>query len=388
VIKLFDQKINRSKEKSIKYDELEKRFGNSELLSMWVADMDFLVEPRISKAIEQRASQHIYGYTTRPKEYFEAVCNWYSRRHNINLNKDNLLHSPGVVTSLSIAVRELTQIGDGVIIQTPVYPPFFDVIRLNNRTILENKLIENDGHYEIDFDDLHKKAKLAKMLIISNPHNPVGRVWSYEELEKINEIALEFNIIIVSDEIHGDITFEKKYTPFNMINQNAITLISATKPFNLAGLQASFIYSEQNSYLLKLQSMLNILDLKNNNCFSIFGIQAAYEYGDNWLDEMLKYVRKNMDYVNNFCKENIPMIKPNMPQGTYLVWIDMRNLGLYGTDLERFMLEEVKIAVNMGISFGQMGDGYIRMNLATNKETVEIAMDRLKEAINKRVINI
>lgn len=382
----FNKKIDRSGQFSAKYDEMEMKFGRKDAYSMWVADMDFAVAPAISEAIEKRAKQHIYGYTTRPESYYESMCNWYARRYGFNIKKEWLIHSPGVVTSLGVAVKELTMPGDKIIIQPPVYYPFFDSVLLNGRTLLKNPLIRDGHDYRIDFDSLETLAQEAAFLILCNPHNPVGRVWTRDELEMLSDICLRHNVRIISDEIHGDLVFDgARYTPIaslsDTVSDITVTCLSATKSFNIAGLQASFMVVPRKTEYEKIDSLFTMLDLKRNNCFSLVAVEAAYNKGEEWLEAMVDYVKENMDYVHAYCLEHIPELIPNKPEGTYLMWLDCRKLGLSDEALANFMINEAKIALNIGTAFGDEGSGFIRLNLACPRNMVEEAMNSLAQAV-------
>ena len=386
----FEVVIDRSNEFSAKYDEMDMKFGKKDVYSMWVADMDFEVAPVISEAIEKRAKQKIYGYTTRPDSYYEAMCNWYKRRYDFNIEKEWLIHSPGVVTSLGVLIKELTEPGDQVIIQSPVYYPFFDSVVLNGRTLVDCPLIPNGLDYRMDFDLIEEKAKNASFLILCNPHNPVGRVWTQEELETLAAICLKHQVRIISDEIHGDLVFDNnRYMPMATLSEEVaditVTCLSATKSFNLAGLQASFIVAPREADYKKIESVFTILDLKRNNCFSLVAVEAAYSQGEPWLESMVAYVKGNMDFVVKYCSEHIPMLKPNTPEGTYLQWIDCSVLKLEDDALRTFMIEEAGIALNIGTGFGETGSGFVRLNLACPRNIVEGAMKSLKRAVNKHI---
>jgi len=381
----FHKSVDRSEEFSAKYDEMEMKFGRSDVYSMWVADMDFEVAPPIYKAIEKRASQPIYGYTTRPDSYLNAMTSWYTRRYGFDIKQEWLIHSPGVVTSLNVAVRELTEKGDKIIIQSPVYYPFFDSVLLNGRELLDNPLCIVDGKYEMDYTGLEELAKEASFIILCNPHNPVGRVWTKVELEKLADICLRNDVRIISDEIHGDIVFgEARYTPMaslsEAINNITITCLSATKSFNIAGLQASFMLVPRADEFEKIQRFFAMMDMKRNNCFSLVAVEAASSDGEPWLESMIDYVKENMNYVHSFCKERIPEIKPNKPEGTYLLWLDCKSLGFEDEELFDFMTNKAKIALNTGVSFGLQGSGYVRLNLACPRKTVEDSMLSLEKA--------
>ncbi|SFI00912.1 cystathione beta-lyase [Tindallia magadiensis] len=385
----FDHIIDRKHQLSAKYDELEKKFGRKDLLPMWVADMDFQVAPEIWKAVEKRGKEKIYGYTSRPDTYWDAAIRWYQRRYAVTLEQQDLIHSPGVVTSLNVIIRELTNEGDKIIIQTPVYPPFYDAVRKNQRVLVENPLLEENGQYHIHFEELEKQAEEASMLILCNPHNPVGRVWTKEELERIGDICRRHQVIILADEIHGDLVFgDRMYTPMASLSKEiqeiTITCFSATKSFNLAGLQASFIHAPQAKYHQPIQEFFTIMELQRNDCFSVVAVEAAFNHGEEWLNKMLAYVEENMAYVEKYCRENIPELKANLPEGTYLQWINCKGLGLKDDALKKLMIDEAKVALNMGVDYGATGTGYVRLNLACPRSIVEKVMKNIEEAVKKR----
>lgn len=387
-MKNFDFVIDRRRQFSAKYDELEMKFGSRDLLPLWVADMDFEVAPAIKEAVEARSKESIYGYTSRPDSYWEAAINWYQRRYGLKMEREDLIHSPGVVTSLNVAVRELTQKGDQIIIQTPVYPPFYDAIQKNQRVLVENPLIQQEGTYRINYEELEKLAEKASMLILCNPHNPVGRVWTKEELERIGDICVRHQVIIIADEIHGDLVFDGgKYTPMTSLSESVqaltITCFSATKSFNIAGLQASFIHVPQQAYSQKFQEFFAIMDLERNNCFSLVAVEAAFNHGEDWLNSMLEYVKENMEFVEAFCRARMPELQATLPEGTYLQWINCEGLGLSDDALSKLMVEDAKIAINMGAGYGALGSGYVRLNAACPRKIVEEAMHRIEKAVIK-----
>lgn len=383
----FDEVIDRSDNFSAKYDELEAKFGRSDLVSLWVADMDFRAAEPIMKAIRDRAEQGIFGYTSRPESYYGAMKNWYKTRYNWDMEKDHIIHSPGVVPTLSLIMKLFTEPGDKIIIQSPVYYPFFNVVKDNDRELLLNPLKKVDGDYYMDFEDLEKKIdEKVKFLILCNPHNPIGRVWTKEELTKLGEMCIKNNITVIADEIHGDLVYDgKRYTPFASISEefrvNSISCLSATKTFNIAGLQASFAVFPDKEMHDKFDEFLGILDIKRNNCFSLVAMEAAYAKGGEWLDQVLVYIRENMKFVKEYCEKHIPQIKANMPEGTYLVWLDCNELGLSDEALNDFFVNKARVALDGGSWFGDEGKGYMRLNVACPRATLEEGLDRIKEAI-------
>lgn len=387
----FDTVIDRSNNFSAKYDELETKFGRKDLVSLWVADMDFIAAKPIMDAISDRAKQGIFGYTSRPESYYNSMINWYKSRYSWEIDRDLVTFSPGVVPTLNIIMRIFTNPCDKIIIQSPVYYPFFDVVKDNDRELLLNSLKENDGNYYIDFEDLERKIDdNVKFLILCNPHNPIGRVWSKDELKRLGEICLKKGVMVIADEIHGDLVFDgKKYTPFASISEefrlNSISCVSATKTFNIAGLQASFAVFPKKDMLDKFEDYLGKLDIKRNNCFSLVAVEAAYSEGEDWLEQVLVYIRKNMEFVSQYLEKNIPQIKANRPEGTYLMWLDCRELNLSEEELNNFFVNKARVALDGGSWFGEEGNGFMRINVACPRSVIEEALLRIKEAIDKEL---
>lgn len=385
----FNKIIDRSKNNSAKYDELKTKFGRDDLYSLWVADMDFKVAPPIQKAIEEKVAQGIYGYTSRHEGYYDAMTNWYKRRYNWNIDKNLVMHSPSVVSSLSLIVQELTKPGDKIVIQPPVYYPFRDVVKGHGRELVLNPLKKVDGTYIMDYEDLESKIdEDTKLLILCNPHNPVGRVWSEEELKKLGDICLNKGVMVLSDEIHGDLTlFGKKYTPFAGINEefskNTITCVSTSKTFNLAGLQSSFIVCPHKEVYEKLENIMGLYDIKRNSPFSLVAVEAAYTKGEEWLEELLLYVGENVEFIIDYCKNHMPKIVPIKPEGTYLLWLDCEKLGLDADQLDDFMINKAKVALDSGFWFGCEGEKYMRINMACSRDLIKKALDSIKKAYDQ-----
>lgn len=379
----FDRIIDRSAQSSIKYSGLESHFNKADLISMWIADMDFEVPIGVSDAIITRARDKIYGYTDRPQSYYDSMTGWFNRRHGLNLESEHLLHSPGAVTSINVAINALSEPGDKIIIQTPVYHPFYNAVHDNKRIVLENQLIKTETGYEMDFDQLEMLAKEATLLILCNPHNPIGRVWRLDELQKLNDICKRNEVRIISDEIHCDLVYKPhKHIPMMLISDTpVITFVSATKAFNLAGLQASFIICTDFEDRRKMRTFFEIYDINLNNAFGMVAVEAAFNSGEPWLNHMLEYVHENMKIVKSYCEQYIPELTPNMPEGTYLQWIDCRKLNLNDTELTQFMVNKAKLAVNNGLIFGNQGSGFIRLNVACPRKVVEDALEHLRLAV-------
>lgn len=385
----FDEVIDRTKNFAAKYDELGKKFGREDLIPLWVADMDFKVATPIIEAIQARAEQGIFGYTSRPASYFEAIQEWLRERHGWETDTQLMIHCPGVVPSLNLLIQNLTQPGDKIIIQSPVYYPFFDVVQSNGRTLVENPLRLVNGDYEMDYDHFERVAKQgAKLLILCSPHNPVGRVWKREELVRLGELCLTYGIRVIADEIHGDLVFSgHKHTPFAMISeefrQNTFSCIAPSKTFNLAGLQASVTIFPNKEEYVSFDKMLGDLDIRRNNCFSLVATEAAYRYGAEWLEQVKEYIEANFVYIQEYCKKYIPQIHPNFPQGTYLVWIDCRELGMDKDELHNFILNEAGIAMDDGFWFSEEYAGYMRLNAACPRSIITKALEQWKNAIEK-----
>ncbi len=384
----FDKIINRENTNCIKYDLRKKLFKKDDVIPMWVADMDFETPSFIKDAILQRAEHQIYGYSFRPDSFYNSIVNWVKTYHNWEINPKQISFSPGVVPGIAISVLAFTKPGDKIIVQPPVYFPFFTTIKENGRQVVENKLINKDGCYSMDFDDLLSQIDLrTKMIIISNPHNPVGRVWKKQELEKLVEICEKNEVLIISDEIHSDIVFsQNKHIPIATISEyareNTITFMAPSKTFNLAGLSTSVaIFGNkklQKTYNLYLEN----LHLNLGNVFGNIASEAAYTNGYEWVVEMKNYILENINFAHKFISEEIPQINFIKPEATYLLWIDFSKLNMTDNDLNDFLINKAGIALNLGNTFGSGGEKYMRMNVACTKEVLTKALNQLKTAIN------
>ena len=387
----FDEVIDRTKYHSVKWDELEATFGAvpKDVLPMWVADMEFRSPQPVIEAIKKAAEHGIYGYTSRPDSYYQAIIDWMERRHNWKVKKDWLAFSPGVVPALSFIIRAFTQPGDKVVVQPPVYYPFFRVIENNGCHVVNNPLKLSNKKYFMDWEDLESKVDdpRVKLLILCSPHNPVGRVWQKEELIILGEICLEHNIIVVSDEIHADILFEGyKHLPFASISpafaHHSITCTAPSKTFNLAGLQTSTIIIPNKKYYKIYNSILDGFALDENNVFGLVALEAAYRYGEEWLEQLLSYLNENLKFLMKYFKERIPKIKVIKPEGTYLIWLDCRQLGLSAKDLNNFMIKKARVALDDGYWFGTEGKGFMRINIACPRSFLEEGLKRIEKAVN------
>lgn len=388
----FDQVIDRTKSNSAKWNKkvLEKGFGDPDLLPMWVADMDFKAPQPIIEKLVQTAEYGIYGYSILPPSFFESVLSWFKRRYGWDIDKKWLSQTPGVIPALDVAVNAFCNPGDKVIVQNPVYYPFYPVIENNGCRFLLNPLKLFNNHYTMDFEDLEKKVKdpRAKMIIICSPHNPISRVWTKEELTQLGEICIENEILVVSDEIHCDLIFPGyKHTNFANINdkfaQNSITCTSTSKTFNLAGLKISNIVIPNQKIRQTFKNTQANLGVGGPNLFAVAAMETAYKHEicENWLDALLQYLKGNLNFLKVSIKEKLPQIKVIEPEGTYLVWLDFRELGLEPKELEKFMRGKAKVALDEGYIFGQGGEGFERINIACPKSILEEALNRITEAI-------
>lgn len=387
MINNFDAVIDRSNNFAAKWSEMDKKYGTNDLLPMWIADMDFKTAPCIIDALRDRLEQGIYGYTTRPASYNESIASWTDRRYGWNINPKWLIFSPGVIPTISILIQEMTKENDKIMIQEPVYSPFNSVVKQNKRNLVISPLIKlEDGNYVMDYEDIESKIKDVEVFILCNPHNPVGRVWTKEELKKLGDICIRHNVLVISDEIHSDIIFKNhKHIPFGSISeefaQNSITCMAPTKTFNIAGLQTSQVILPNEEHYQILDNAFIRLDIRRNNAFSLVATEAAYNHGEDWLNEYLKYIEENMDFAINYINENIPSLKVRKPEGTYLLWVDFSETGLSDEEVAKALVYKGKVALNSGESFGTGGKGYQRINLACPRVMVKDGLSRIKKAI-------
>ncbi|WP_289103733.1 MalY/PatB family protein [uncultured Fusobacterium sp.] len=385
----FDEKIDRSKNHSAKWAELGKKFGTDDLFPMWIADMDIKTAPEIVQAMKEKVEQEIFGYVYRPDSYYKSAAEWLERRFGYKISEKTLIHSPGVVPSLSILVKLMTNEDEKILIQTPVYYPFAETIKDNNRTLVTNELVRDEnGYYTMNFDDLEEKLSDEKvtLFILCSPHNPVGRVWKKEELAKVGELCLKYNVRIIADEIWRDIIMPGVvHTPMASISKEiediTVTCFSPTKTFNIAGLQASFATFPRKEELERFERELGILDIKRNNPFSLVAFETAYTKCDEWVNQLNEFLSSNMDYAIDFIKNRIPEVKICKAEGTYLLWLDFSSLGFTKEELSEFMKREAKVAMDDGYWFGDNGIGYERMNIACPRYMLEEGLTRIEKAV-------
>jgi len=383
----FDEIIPREGTDCVKYDLRSAFFKSKDVIPMWVADMDFRTPDFIMEAIKQRINHPILGYSILSDSFYQSIINWMKNRHRWEIKREWITISPGIVPALAFCLDAFTKPGDKIIVQTPVYHPFFLVPKDLGRQVVENPLKLEGNRYYFDFDDLERKIdNRTRILFLSNPHNPVGRVWTKDELERIGEICLKHNIIILSDEIHSDLIFKNhRHIPLASISESlaqiTITAMSPSKTFNLAGMHTAELIIPNPKLLREYNLVINNLHLTSGNLLGNIALEAAYTYGANWLDQMMDYMQGNVDVIHSFIKENLPMIRAFELEGTYLLWLDFRNLNLKQSDLNELMIKKAKIGLNDGAMFGTGGVGFQRMNIACPQSILVKALNQLKEAI-------
>jgi len=384
----FDEIIPRRGTNSIKYDALEKFFGSPDLLPLWVADMDFKTPDFIVNAIKERASHEIYGYTFKPDSYYEAVIDWMKRRHNWDIRKEWISSSPGVVAGLTIAVETFSEAGEEVIVQPPVYFPFFDCVSGTGRKMLENPLVLKNGRYTFDLEDLKSKiTEKTKLLLLCNPQNPGGMAWTREELTALTDICLEHNIMIISDEIHSDLIFKgHKHIPIASISkevaQNCMVCMAPSKTFNVAGLATSLVIIPNKRKFAAYERKLGVGHLGMGNIFGSVALEAAYANGDEWLNQMLTYLWENYLLIEKFIADQLPRVKVMKPEATYLVWLDFRDYGMKNEELSKFTTAQAEVALNDGGRFGIGGDGWLRLNIGCPRSVLEKGLEKLARAFS------
>jgi len=389
----FDRVIERSGTNSVKWDKqfLKEHFKTDDILPLWVADMDFQCPQPVIDALKKRVDAEIYGYCWhKTPTYLDAVSNWMKRRHGWEIDNEWIVFSPGIVPAIYMLVQTFTNVGEKVIVQPPVYYPFFSAVENNGRILLTNQLNYENKRYTFDFEDFEEKAKdpLTKMFILCSPHNPVGRVWTEKELRKLGDICLENGVIIISDEIHNDLILSGyKHTLFSTISddfeKNTIMCTAPSKTFNIAGLKTSNIIIPDEKMR---ESFINTISKKNSfmspNAFGIVALIAAYNEGEEWLDQALQYIETNFKFLKEFVNEKLPSIDFIDPEGTYLAWLDCNRLGMNDDELSDFMLKKAKVGLDDGKKFGPGGEGFERINVACPRSVLEDCMIRIVKSLN------
>ena len=384
----FDKIIDRHGTNCLKFDFAKERGKNGDELSLWVADMDFEVAKPITDALQAQVNHGIYGYTEVKSDYFDIVKNWFKDNFDWEIKKGSLVKTPGVVYAIAMAVKAFTKEGEAVIIQQPVYYPFSEMIIANNRKLVNSPLVLKDGRYEIDFEDFEKKIveNNVKLFILCSPHNPVGRVWSVEELKRIGDICIKHDVVIFSDEIHADFVYEpNKHHVFASLGEsyaaNSVIATAPSKSFNIAGLQVSNIFIENKKLRDAFRNEIVKSGYSQLNTMGLAAARAAYESGKEWLDEVRAYIKDNLIFFRDYLKENIGELSLIEPEGTYLVWVDFRKLGLSEKQREDLIVNKAKLWIDSGAMFGVDGEGFERFNIACPRSYLKKALDSLAKAV-------
>lgn len=384
----FNEVIDRKNSDSLKFDFAREKGLPEDVLPLWVADMDFKAPPGVIEALQKSLDRGIFGYSDTKDDYYEIVAAWFKKRFDFTYEKQWLIKTPGIVFALANAVRALTEKGDNVIIQPPVYYPFFNVIRNNHRNIIENPLVCRDGKFYIDFEDFEKKIidNNVKLFILCSPHNPVSRVWTKQELQKLGEICLKHNVYVVADEIHCDFVFEghKHHIFIDAVPEmkdRTIICTAPSKTFNIAGMQLSNIFIPSAEIREKYMAEIDVTGFTVPSNPGVVACKAAYATGEEWFEECLSYIKGNFDYLRDFLKENLPQLKLIEPEGTYLAWIDCSGLGLTAEELNDLIINKAKLWLDAGDIFGKASEQYQRIVMACPRATLERAMKQLKDAI-------
>lgn len=383
----FDEFNDRRNSDALKLEALAPRWGRTDLLPMWVADMDFKTPPFIINRLKKRLECEILGYTSKPDTWYRSIVNWQKQRFDWQISSEMISFVPGVVPALAFAVQAFTQKGDKVLIQQPVYYPFSLVIEQNHRTLVNSPLELVDGQYQINFDKLEEDIKGCKLFLFCNPHNPGGRVWTRKELEKIADICHRNNVIVVSDEIHADLTLPPyQHIPFSRVNEqartNSIMFGSPSKAFNMAGLATSYAIIENPDLRKTFQKHVESSMLADGNVFAFQSVVAAYTEGQEWLKQLLAYIQGNIDFAVDYIRKNIPKLKVIVPQASYLLFLDFRALNLCQKSIVDLCVNQAHLALNDGSMYGKEGEGFMRINIACPRNIVEKALHQLAEAVN------
>lgn len=382
----FNEIIPRRHTNSYKWDSAT----DEDVLPLWVADMDFRTAPPVVEALQKRVEHGIFGYTKVPSAYYEAITNWFARRHGWQIDKDWIIYTSGVVPALSAIIKALTKPSDRVLVQTPVYNCFFSSIRNNNCEVVDNPLIYTNRTYHIDFTNLERLTAdpNVKLMLLCNPHNPAGRVWTREELTRLGEICLRNNVIVVADEIHCELVYPgHTYTPFASISKtflmNSVTCTSPSKAFNLAGLQIANIISADEEVLMRIDKAININEVCDVNPFGVEALMAAYNNGEEWLEELKHYLAENYSYLKEYFNEHLPQFPVTTLEGTYLVWVNCSVLQQRSKDIVETLLKEEKLWVNEGSMYGEAGNSFIRINIACSREVLTDGLNRLMNGLKR-----
>ena len=382
----FDEVIERRGTDSVKWDGVKSVWGRDDLLPMWGADMDFHTPPFVMEALRKRLEHEVLGYTSACEEWYTSICSWLSRRHGWDVTREMLTFVPGIVRGQAFALQCFTNPGDRVMVMTPVYHPFFLVTQRMKREVVYSPLDLKDGQYQIDFERFRKDIQGCKVLILCNPHNPGGRVWTKEELSQIADICYESGTLVISDEIHADLTLPPyKHPTFALISEkarmNSLVFMSPSKAFNMPGLASSYAIIENDELRHRFQTYMEASEFSEGHLFAYLSVAAAYSHGTEWLDQVVAYIKGNVDFTETYLKEHIPAIKMIRPQASYLIFLDCRALGLNQEELNRLFVEDAHLALNDGTTFGKEGEGFMRLNVACPRATLEKALKQLEQAV-------
>ena len=385
----FDREIPRSGTCSVKHDGRAAYFGTPDVVPLWVADMDFAAPEAVTRALAERAAHPVYGYTFYPDSLYDALIDWLKKRHGWEVQREWIVMAPGVVPSLFAAVMAFAQQGEGVIVQPPVYFPFFSAVATNQRRLIQNPLRLEQGRYSIDFENLERcAAEGARLLLLCSPHNPVGRVWSRAELEDILRIARRYDLVILSDEIHADLVYPgQRHTALATLSSGMdkiITAVAPSKTFNIPGLGLSSLIVPDPAHRDALKQTFETLHAGNTNPFSITAFEAAYRGGEAWLDSLLVYLRDSRDFVSDYLATHLPVIQLIQPEGTYLLWLDCRELKMSDAQLREFFVQQANVGMSPGTIFGQGGSGFMRLNIAAPRHVIADALGRITNALKAR----
>lgn len=387
----FDEVIERKGTDSVKWDGVESRWGRNDLIPMWVADMDFRTAPFVVEALKKRLEHEVLGYTFACKEWSESIVKWLRNRHGWAIRENMLTFTPGIVRGLAFAVQCFTEKGDKIMVMPPVYHPFFLVSERNERQVVFSPLVLKEGSLYIDFNRFEKDIAGCKLLILSNPHNPGGRVWTKEELHRIAEICYDKGTLVISDEIHADLTLPPyHHSTFALVSEkarmNSLVFMSPSKAFNMPGLASSYVVIENESLLNRFRTYMEASEFNEGHLFAYLSVAAAYSHGTEWLDQVIDYIQGNIDFTENFLKSNIPVIGMIRPQASYLIFLDCRKLGLKQEELNRLFVEDAHLALNDGTTFGKEGEGFMRLNVACPRSVLAQALQQLERAVSNRKI--
>ena len=382
----FDEIIERRGTDSVKWDGVQKVWGRNDLLPMWVADMDFRTPPFVMDALRKRLDHAVLGYTFACEEWYTSIINWLQQRYHWEVTREMLTFMPGIVRGLAFAIQCFTEKGDKVMVMPPVYHPFFLVTEKNQREVVYSPLVLRDGQYQIDFERFRKDVQGCKMLILSNPHNPGGRVWTVDELRRIADICTESHTFVISDEIHADLTLPPyKHHPFATVSgaaaQYSLTFMAPSKTFNMPGLGSSYAIILNEDIRHRFQEFMEAGEFSEGHMLAYIGAAAAYMHGEEWLEQLLDYIKGNIDFTENYLREHIPGIGMIRPQASYLIYLDCRGLGLTQEELVRLFVDKAHLALNDGTMFGEPGKGFMRLNIGCPRSVLEQALKQLETAV-------